>query len=631
MTRATATAAAPGAARPAPTPRDPAARVKLRPGTHLAPVARGVHVSHVRRSFVLAGPPALFALIDGHLGRLTDGASVDDLVAAGGAESARPVLDHVVRTLLGQGVLLDLAALTVPEPDPATAARYADVLAHLEDHSDDPYALFERLRTAVVAISGSGPAVPALVRGLAAHGVERVGEHAPAGARPDLTVLVLDGDPAPDADRPAEGPVVPLLTLDGLALVGPGAPGPVPGLPAAAARARAWAALEPETAAPPVMGAVLAGALAARACFEALTGLGAPLPDSADEPDPMADRVTGLAAAADRAADGAPQQLTLVHGRALESRRIPVPRLHTAADAARWDAPDPVELLTGPGADTGSASGSGDPDGLAVVRTAAALTARWTGPARLERDLDLPQIPVATATARFLDSGSGYLGWGPTRAVAGVEALLTGLRDPATLAALARGSALPPAGPAAVVGAGATDRLWLLDGLLRLLAPALDDPAAPADPAAGTGLDWADATHPDVQALWGALLDHFDLPVALRTEPMPELGGLVATAVLTTDGTVLGRQWGPGTQSAARAALLEACARVQTGSFRDPARAAETGSWVLQTLAEPRLAALAGQAAALLARPDRRLRAHRLLGDGVLDRLPLVCGTVEWR
>ncbi|MEV4613095.1 hypothetical protein AB0K43_10900 [Kitasatospora sp. NPDC049258] len=635
-----ATAAPASAARSAPTRRDPAARVKLRPGTHFAPVSRGVHVSHVRRSFVLSGPPALYPLIDGQLGRLADGTSVDELVAAGGSESARPVLDHVVRTLLDQGVLLDLAALTVGEPDQDTAARYADVLAHLEDHSDDPYAVFARLRASTVEIHGSGPAVPGLVRGLAAYGIEQVGVTEPGsrgGSDPDLVVLVLAEDFAVRLAAPPPGrAVLPLLTLDDVAVVaGPGAPGSFAGLPAAVDRARAWAGLEPGAAAPPTMSAVLAGALAARACFEALTGLTTPLPETADGPAPVADQVTGRIAGTGADADAgtrtgtrtgtdapeglAPHHLTLVWGHTLESRRLPAPRLHTAPAAARWDGPDVAASL----ASTGAGRGSG-PDALSVFRTAAALTARWTGPARLERDLDLPQIPVATASTRFLDGGGEFLGWGPTRAVAGVDALLTGLRDPVTLDALAH-HAQPPADGRLVSCAGVTEQLWVLDGLLRLLAEQSPDPSGVIE------IDWQDATHPEIQSLWGALLDHFDVPVALRTEPMPELGGSVATAVRTTDGAVLGRQWGPGTQSAVHAALVEACARVQTEVFRSPTRAAETGSWVLHALPAPRVAALASRAVELLDRPGRRVRAHRLLSDGVLDRLPLVCGLLEWR
>ena len=637
MTQATApvpTATTPApAARAQPARRDPAARVKLRPGTHLAPVARGVHVSHLRRAFVFSGPPALYPLIDGHLGRLSDGTSVDELVAATGSESARPVLDHVVRTLLDQGVLLDLAALTVREPDRDTADRYADVLAHLEDHSDDPYAVFAGLREAVVEIRGTGPAVPGLIRGLAAYGVDRVAgidPGSPAAGRggppPDVTVLVLDeGTAASCATLAAALPgrtVIPLLALGDIAVVAdPGAPGSFAGLPATVARARAWAALEPDGAAPPAMSAVLAGALAARACFEALTGLATPLPDTAgDGPEQLADQVTGVTEGPAAPASSAPHHVALVWGHALESRRIPAPRLHTATAAARWDTPDVPALLAAAAAGRGSG-----PDALSALRTADALTTRWTGPARFERDLDLPQIPVSTATARFLDSGGVFPGWGSTRAVAGVDALLTGLRDAVTTGALTRGAPLPYADGPAVACAGVTEQLWLLDGLLRLLAPRTPDGSA------GGEVGWQDATHPDVQSLWGALLDHFDVPVTLRTEPMPELGGLVATATRTTDGAVLGRQWGPGTQSAVHAALVEACARVQTALYRDPARATGTGTWVLHALPAPRVATVASRAVELLDGQGRRVRAHRLLGDGVLERLPLICGTVEWR
>ncbi|MFR9795081.1 hypothetical protein ACL02U_04115 [Streptomyces sp. MS06] len=742
----------------------PGTWVKLRPGAHLAPVSRGVHLSHGRRSFVLGGPPALFTLLDRHLGPLSDGTCLDELVAAEGTEESRPVLARILRALLDQGVLLDLDAMGTPEPDPGTAERYADVLAFLEDHSDDPYGVFAVLRSATVDVRGAGPAVPALLRGLAVHGVERVrvlpGIAPAEGSAPDVTVLVADADagvPAPveaDADGCTDGvtdargpggsaeadvwraasaaghPVVVVVARPDLAAVA--TPGPRGGSadPAAALRrAAAWAALEPAGWTPRPMSAVLAGALAARACVEVLTGIGTSPPDgSGTSPgEPPADQVSGHSPGVAPSPPAAAPHLTLVWGHALESRRIPL----TGPDGVRPAAPDggeavdPTEKSTekstekpteeggggpdgradGGGADdraagdasddrVGIRSGSHDrtetgPDGIGrtpVTGTAppsgprptsaermpvpsegepdrggrrgapegsgggpaagrwrrvdagalladladgrapapdptgayaasGPLTARWTGPARFERDLDVEQVPVSVASVRWIDSGRTTLGWGPSRAVAGVQALLDGLRSVVVPGTHPAGSGGP------VACAGATEHQWLLDGLLRL-APVPHRDAPGAEP-----VDWDSVTHPEVQALWGALLDHFEQPVRLDVRRIPPLGWWVATAVRDADGAVLGRQWGPGRESAVHAALVECCARVQSGGRWTPERGDAPGTWVLHSLAPQRAAALARGGAAL----GGTLTAHRLTGDGVLPGRLLPCGLLELR
>ncbi|MCH0561746.1 hypothetical protein [Streptomyces sp. MUM 2J] len=688
-----------GAAQARPGPRT---RVKLRSGAHLAPVARGVHISHSRRSFVLGGPPALFALLDRHLGPLSDGTCLDDLVAADGTEQARPVLAHILRTLLDQGVLLDLDALETPEPDPDTAERYADVLAFLEDHSDDPYGVLAALRSATVEVRGSGPAVPALLRGLAAHAVERVrllpdapapeyaggpgagepgaGEPVP-GHGPDVTVLVADVDRpgGPDetevwrtASAAGHPCVVVVARTDLAAVAAPGPRGPAADPQAALERAASWAALEPDGWTPRPMSAVLAGALAARACVEVLTGIGTdPADGSGTGPaGPAADQVSGHAPdAAPPSYDTAPH-LTLVWGHALESRRIPL--TGPAGDGSAGPAEDEAIASTAsaPGASAtaphaarptavaraASGSGEGEPGGtgrepaggvpgvgagvagrwqrvdvaalladLADGRAAAPdptgayadsapLTARWTGPARFERDLDVEQVPVSVASARWVDSERTTSGWGPSRAVAGVQALLAGLRT-----VVAGAQAAAPGGPVAC--AGVTEHQWLLDGLLRLTP--VPHPYAPG----ARAVDWDSVAHHEVRALWGTLLDHFEQPVRLDLRPVETLGWWVATAVRDGDGAVLGRQWGPGRESAVHAALVESCARVQSGRTRPDGHDDPPGTWVLHSLAPPRAAALARRGAAL----PGALVAHRLVDDGVLPRLPLPCGLLERR
>ena len=149
-------------------------KVKLRPDTHLAPVAGGVHFARGERTFLLAGPPQLFTLLDENIGLLSVGTDLEELVGASGTEDSRPVLLSILTTLVDQDVLLRLDTLRTAPPEPELAHRFRDVLAYLECGSAEPYELFARLRRTRVLVTGSGSAAAGASRSLRAYGVAAV-------------------------------------------------------------------------------------------------------------------------------------------------------------------------------------------------------------------------------------------------------------------------------------------------------------------------------------------------------------------------------------------------------------------------------------------------------------------------
>ncbi|NEE23566.1 hypothetical protein G3M58_96090, partial [Streptomyces sp. SID7499] len=131
-----------------------AAPLKARPGLHYAPVPGGVYFSGTRGQFVLRGSELLYAVADGCVPLLRAGTTEDALVAEFGTERARPAVRHLLGRLRENGLLLDPAAFTEPEPPAELAARYAETLARLTARLDDPYAAFARLRRARVRLHG---------------------------------------------------------------------------------------------------------------------------------------------------------------------------------------------------------------------------------------------------------------------------------------------------------------------------------------------------------------------------------------------------------------------------------------------------------------------------------------------
>ncbi|HEY3954520.1 MAG TPA: hypothetical protein VGM53_14180 [Streptosporangiaceae bacterium] len=599
---------------------DSGVRVKLRPDTHYAPVSKGVYWSRPGgRSFVLAGPAALYHLIDSQLALLAAGTTVEDLVRSAGSEAARPVYTHIVSTLLTQDIVFDVAAAG-PVPPGETASRYADVLGYLESHCARPYHEFARIRAARIAVRGTGQAVHNLVRSLTGYGVTRIDTEPAADggpatsqagrpgvgdrpAPPDVAVVVDDaGSPAAvtaAAAPPAGTAVVAVLAGPRLAVVSPVLRGE-PELAAftqAAARYQDWAAAE-GTVAPRPVSAALAGSLAAQAVLDTLIGR-----------------------------DGTASAI-VVYGRTLECARVPFAStapgpLWRDLDAADLTAgePEPSQPEAGPPGPGAAGAGArpvpAEPD--EGQRADAPLTARWTGLARWRADLDLPQLPVALATAQDVSRPDRrpVLGWGTDRSGAGTDAMLALLRAVA--------ADRVPAQPGLVAAAGTTTRRMLSDGLLRLAAERRLAGPPDRELAIGDAGSWI------ARSLWRAVTEYFGIPARLWLHTVPGLSWQLVTAT-GADGTELARQWGQSQAAATFAALATVTAGCQlaedhtTAADLDPA-----GGWAQRTAAPGQLDRCHAELLALAAADGQRVTGRLLAADPVCGPLPVRAGLVGLR
>ncbi|GGQ96887.1 hypothetical protein [Kitasatospora griseola] len=626
-------------------------RVKLRPDAHCAPVPQGVFWARGDRSFVLSGPPALYAVVDDQLDALLNGTSVDEMVAAAGDERARPVLEHVVRALVAQDVLIDLDAVDGPLPDPETAGRHAELLCYLEANCAEPYRAFAAVRAARVAVAGDGPGAEAVRRGLTANGTgETVELHLPVasshftahGFAPATTMVVLIDDCeapldllAAAASLPPGTPVVPVAAEAALALVGPvcTAPEELWAFQAVRARAADWQETGAESAAPRPISAVLAGSLAAQTVLARLAGT-----------------------------DDGQRSAWVVHGHAVQTTVVPVP---DAGLGPAWRPVDPTEAhaaadrvhpASAPGTDTvvtydTVADGLGsDGPGSAEPQQPhfdAGLTARWTGLARWGRDLDLPQLPVSLVTAetvagagpsaaraatRATDRAAGipaaataphFLGWGTNRAAAGLTAGLAVLRH--RVAQEWTGESDAGWFPAA----GLTRSHWLVDGLLRQAGQ--DELAQPVS----TPLTWNDLERIAVRSQWSVLRDFFDVPAQLWLRTVAGLDWQLVSVMDEATGEVMATQWGPSRASAAYAALLAATARAQLRVAERTAPQAPVqppdavGTWALEITPDRRIQDCLRQLLVRARAMGLRPRAQQLIHDAVVGGLPLACGWVR--
>ncbi|MFF5918764.1 hypothetical protein ACFY8C_10480 [Streptomyces flavochromogenes] len=583
----------------------PAAALRTRPDLHYAPVPGGVYFSGARARFVLRGSEVLHAVAQGCVPLLEDGTDEDALVAEIGTERARPAVRLLVDKLRENGLLLDPAAHTAPEPPADVRRRHAESLARLEGLLDDPYAAFARLRAATVLVTGPATATGPAVRGLRRAGVGTVltgTEEAAAAPDAVLDIREDDGSPAPSAEAPLVVPV--LLGGTGVTLVGPALT--APGHPAVRAafhdRARAWAAAESTAPAPRPMADALAGALGAQLLIDTLTG-------TAD---------TGEA--------------HVVHGTDLVSDRVTVEGAHQAAATGR-----PGSLPEGPFT-LGTAPADPRPEPDEARETATPLAARWTGPLALTEGADLPQMPLALRAAELRADGrptTTVLAWAAHQETATVAATLQALR------ALIPGAPTPAAGPYARIpgaptpAAGLTREHWLLDGALRLLAeetaplpaktatphvpPAALPAGAPAAAAGGVACEALDAEGLRILAGLRALLPH---EPALRLHGVPGLDWRLAE--VTADGATLGRAWGADAAEAARNALCTALAHTQTADGPGTVDPLSTDALLLADRA-----VLDGLRAQLAARSGTTYRGEALRRDPVLGELPLWYGPVE--
>ncbi|MFC9594652.1 hypothetical protein ACFTUC_33310 [Streptomyces sp. NPDC056944] len=589
--------------------------LKTRPDLHYAPVPGGVYFSGVRAQFVLRGSEVLHAVAQGCVPLLEDGTDEDALVAGIGTERARPAVRLLVDKLRENGLLLDPAAYTAPEPPADVRERHAESLARLEGLLDDPYGAFARLRAATVLVTGPPGATGPAVRGLRRAGVGTVLTEAGAHA-PDAVLDIREDD---DPRHPSGAPlVVPVrIGTSGVTLVGPALTGPghLSVHDAFQDRARAWAVAESTAPAPRPVADALAGALAAQLLVDILTGTA----DAGEAhvvhgTDLVSDRVT-VEGASMAAAPGRPGSLQEnAEGREAEARETEA-RTHTLADAPADDRPEPDEAR----------------------EAAAPLAARWTGPLALTEGADLPQMPLALRAAELRTAGrptTTVLAWAAHQETAAVAATLQALR------ALIPGAPTPAAGPHARIpgaptpAAGLTREHWLLDGALRLLAeeaafppaetatphepPAALPAGAPAVAAGGGAPGGTDPEGLRILARLRALLP--EEPV-VRTTRVPGLDWRLAE--VTADGTVLGRAWGADPAEAVRNALCTALARTQTHDVPGTVDPLSTDALLFADRAA--LDALRAR----LAATGTTYRGEAVRPDPVLGELPLWYGPVE--
>jgi hypothetical protein len=499
------------------------------------------------------------------------------------------VLDHVVRMLLAEDMLLDVDA-GGPRPSPQDADAYADVLAYLEAQCDRPYDAFAAIRTARVRVLGTGAAVGALLRGLTGYGIGTIMRDEPGDA--DLTVLVDDIDDA-RADVPGRGLLV--ATGHELAAIGVVTNGPEQqrAMRRAVDRFAAWARRDEVGAAPRPLSAVYAGALAARAVVDSLAGL------------------------------EAAEQAAVVYGSALECRRLPLRLAEAddpAADAVLLDAAltetseaEPVTSEADPEAPAGVTV-----DEAATSRIhdrASVLTARWTGAAGWSDDLDLPQLPVAVATVVPLNEpGAAFLGWGGNRAEAGVDALLTMLR--------AKAAAGDPDGGTAA--AGWSPARFVLDGLLRAVGGDLaGSEVAPIDPAEMGA--WI------LRSLYGIVTEYFDQPLRLELRQRAGLSWHLATAS-DERGSVLAHEWGPTRQAALYAALTTVTVGCQLADAKSDLRPpAGIGTWAVRPATDEQVGSALRELLHRLGEDCRTVAAKLAPADPVTGERPLPYGWVTVR
>lgn len=574
-------------------------RMRARPYLHYAPVPGGVYLSGAGTQFAMRGPEALFKVVDVCVPLLEDGATEDDLVAALGSERARPVVRKLTDGLRGHGMLLDLEALTVPEPPREVRERHPEALAWLESVSDDPYARFERFRDARILLCGPSRVVLPAARGLARAGNRRLvlavsdpDAAAPTGQRlgaevlpPSPGVLVRaageaaavlyhrEGDGEAREDRlpdwlPAGVPVVAVRTGGPLVLAGPVVRGRTARRVWSAldVRARRWAAAEDAAPAARPTADALAGALAGQALFEALT-------------------------------EGAtPGEAHVLHGAEVAAERVLVP---SPAEPRR-----PVRAL----ADAASAA---PPDLEEAVRSVTAVTARWTGLFALLPGEDLPQMPLALREAEYRTGRAGRVAaWGRDQRNATVATTLEALRGLG-----AEGPGVPAAGP--------TEERWLLDGALRLLAAGARPPAAP-----GPVEPEAD---PETVRIRRSLAEYGVESVGVRLLHVPGLDWRLCR-VETAGGEPPVLAWGRDGAEAAHAALCTALARAQVRHLRGTG----AGPAVMDVHTDavafadgPAVALLREQVTALAAAAGVRYRGRCHRADPVLGELPLWYGPVE--
>jgi hypothetical protein len=552
---------------------------RLRPGLHYAPVREGVIFISARRSFVLAGPQTLLALLDRVVPMLEEGTDVPTIVAALGREDLGPVLERILGSLERHGLLLDESRLTAPAPSDAERSRFAGAIAHLETYADDPYAALQRLRRARAVVRGAGSQAASAGEALVNSGFGGVAVHHPPGAQPDplgatevpnpRAVDDVDGNQLEIAVVPtvdgagARAPIcVPVRWAGAVLLCGPVLESDDDRSRHAALldRVAGWAEREPFGGASLPLGTMLGAAYAAHAAFE----------------------------------------------RVALGPRAPVAHVvHSALEA------DEVALDSPAAAPPKEASSSAADAHIAyateAVSAAAPLLARWSGFARWDMPSDLAQIPVSVTVVvgREAFVPDRVMGWGATQAHASLDAIL----------GLLRCAVAAEDGPG-VAAAGREEADGLLDGVLRLLPRELGE-RKPLDPSA---LDV------EGRRRWRTLTESEGVDASLVLARLPG-SELVLVEVCTAGGRPIAAQWGLGGAGAAASALGAAIAgrRANAAGGGPCANSDPTSALLVES---PERNEPMNEAQRWLDAHGHSVQIRRRAPDAVLGSLPLWSGRV---
>ncbi|MFC8390679.1 hypothetical protein [Streptomyces sp. NPDC057238] len=595
------------------------APLRARPGLHYAPVPGGVYFSGTRGQFVLSGSDLMYAVADGCVPLLETGTTEDALVAEFGTERARPAVRHLVARLRENGLLLDPAAFTEPEPPAEVRARYADTLARLTARLDDPYAAFARLRRARVELRGPATATAPARRGLHRAGVTTTPPTAgtatplvpvcdpamyadpalltPAGDPAVHEPTTPAGDPAADKTRtttPVGDPAVrgnqAVIPVGGPAVDFPGAGGSPRAVIEFLTGDGTWTERHGTLHVPVLLGPgpVLVGPVgvspAVWAAFRDRAGVWAGAEGVEPAAGPVAHSLAGALAAqllADTLTGVAePGEAHVVHGPDLTADRVTVTGgpVDEAVVVRLDDAP--AEPL---------------PEPAAALEEAAALTARWTGLFASAQGEHLPQMPLALRAAEHrTDRTDTVTAWAAHQETATVAAALAALRD-------RDGGA-----------AGLTREHWLLDGALRRLAERRDRFEHLTDT--------APPLHAEGERILAALRAR--LGPAVPVLALARTAGVDwPLAEVTAGGRPLGAGWGPTAADATYAALCTALAAAQADGTVDT-----LSTDALLTADDTARTALRRQLTALAT-----IRGQARRTDPVLGELPFWHGPVTAR
>ncbi|MGL5866318.1 MAG: hypothetical protein ACRCYX_10695 [Dermatophilaceae bacterium] len=164
--------------------------LRLRPSTHVAPVADGLLFVGWRNSFVLTGSTSVQRLWGAVAPHLDSGVRRDQLIAAVPSTVA-PVLNRLLEALESQAMLVR------PEPDvrlpDGVADSHQSVITFLESCADRPLRSFLRVHQASVEVSGHPSLVVAARQVLADLGFGAIAPH-PRSESDRLRLEVADAD-----------------------------------------------------------------------------------------------------------------------------------------------------------------------------------------------------------------------------------------------------------------------------------------------------------------------------------------------------------------------------------------------------------------------------------------------------